>query len=96
MTLRTVAHQAPLFMGFSRQEYWIGLPCPLPEDLPNTGIETSSLVPPALAGRFFTSSATQEAQKSIHVNNNSESWILQCARESWVLPSMCKSSVGPY
>ena len=34
-----VAHQAPLSMGFSRQEYWSGLPCPPPEDLPDSGIE---------------------------------------------------------
>ena len=37
-TLWTVAHQAPLSMGFSRQEYWTGLPCPPPEDLPNPGV----------------------------------------------------------
>jgi len=43
-------------MGFSRQEYWSGLPCPPPGDLPNAGIE-----PPAPAGRFFTTSATWEA-----------------------------------
>ena len=47
----TVAHQTPLSMGFSRQEYWSGLPFPLPGDLPNPGIEPGS---PALAGRFFT------------------------------------------
>ena len=41
-TLRTGAHQAPLSMGFSRQEYWRGLPCPLPRDLPNPGIEPRS------------------------------------------------------
>ena len=35
----TVAHQAPLSMGFSRQEYWSGFPCPPPEDLPNPGIK---------------------------------------------------------
>ena len=39
-TLRTVAHQAPLSMGFSKKEYWSGLPCPPPEDLPNPGMET--------------------------------------------------------
>ena len=39
MTLWTVAHQAPLSMEFSRQEYWSGLPCPSPGDLPNIGIE---------------------------------------------------------
>ena len=41
-TLWTVAHQAPLSMGSSRQEYWSRLPCPSPEDLPNPGIETRS------------------------------------------------------
>ena len=39
----TVAGQAPLSMGFSRQEYWSGLPCPPPGDLPNSGIEPGSL-----------------------------------------------------
>ena len=49
--LWTVAHQAPLSMGFSRQEYWSGLPCPPPRDIPNPGIEPTSLMSPALAGR---------------------------------------------
>ena len=43
-------------MGFSRQEYWSGLPCPAPGDLPDPGIEPTSLTSPALAGRFFTTS----------------------------------------
>ena len=47
-TLWTVAHQAPLSMGFSRQEYWSGLPCPPPGNLPNPGIETASPESPAL------------------------------------------------
>ena len=55
-TLWTVAHQAPLSMGFSRQEYWSGLPCPLPGNLPNSGTEPRSLMSPALARRFFTTS----------------------------------------
>ena len=42
VTLRTVVHQAPLSMGFSRQEYWSGLPCPPPEDLPGPGIKPTS------------------------------------------------------
>ena len=46
--LWTIAHWAPLSMGFSRQEYWSGLPCPSPGDLPNLGIEPTSPVPPAL------------------------------------------------
>ena len=45
VTLRTVARQAPLSMGFSRREYWSGLPCP-PPDLPNPGIEPASLTSP--------------------------------------------------
>ena len=44
----TVAHQAPLSMRFSRQEYWSGLPCPPPGDLPDPGIEPTSPVAPAL------------------------------------------------
>ena len=47
-TLWTVALQAPLFMGFSRQECWSGLPCPPPGDLPDPGIELTSLRSPAL------------------------------------------------
>ena len=43
MNLWTVAHQAPLSMGFSRQEYWSGLPCPPPGDLPDPGIKPMSL-----------------------------------------------------
>ena len=42
VTLWTVAHQSPLSMGFSRQQYWSGLPCPSPGDLPNAGIEPVS------------------------------------------------------
>ena len=57
----TIARQAPLSMGFFRQEYWSGLPCFILGDLPNPGIEPVSLTSPALVGRFFTSSATWEA-----------------------------------
>ena len=59
-TPETVAHQAPLSMGFSRQEYWSGVPFPLPGDLPDPRIEPASLPSPALAGRFFTPSAIWE------------------------------------
>jgi len=50
----TVAHQAPLSMGFSRQESCSGLPSSPPGDLPDPGIKLVSLASPALAGRFFT------------------------------------------
>ena len=52
-TLWTVACQAPLSMGFPRQEYWSGLSCPPPGDLTDPGIESMSLLSPALAGRFL-------------------------------------------
>ena len=47
------SHQAPLSMGFSRQEYWSGLPCPSSRDLPDPGIEPASLTSAAFASRFF-------------------------------------------
>ena len=61
-TLSTTAHQAPLSMEFSRQEYWSGSPCPLPGNLPDPGIKLSSPPSPVLAGRVFTPGATWEAQ----------------------------------
>ena len=62
--LWTVVHQAPLSMGFPRQEYWNGLPFPLPGDLPNPGIEPPSPACSALASSFFT---TEPPGKSICV-----------------------------
>jgi len=58
VTLWTIALQALLSMGFAKQEYWRGFPCPPPGDLPNPGIEPSSLVSPALADQFFTTITT--------------------------------------
>ena len=56
-----LARQAPLTMRFFRQEYWNGLPCPSPGDLPNPAIEPVSLMTPALTGGFFTTNVTWEA-----------------------------------
>jgi len=53
MTPWTVAHQAPLSMGFSRQEYWSGGPFPSPGGLPDPGFKPASLASPPLAGEFF-------------------------------------------
>ena len=53
VTPPTVARQTPLSMGFSRQEYWNGLPFPPPGDLPHLGIKPKSLVSSVLVGRFF-------------------------------------------
>ena len=52
VTPRTVTHQVLLSMGFSRQEYWSGLPCPPPRDLPHTGVEPASLRSLVLEGGF--------------------------------------------
>ena len=60
-TLWTVACQAPLSIGFSRQEYWSGLPCAVPGDLPDQGLNPH-LESPVLAGRLFTTSATWKVQ----------------------------------
>ena len=48
-----ITRQAPLSMGFFKQEYWSGLPFPPPGDLPDPGIELNSLTSPALAGGFL-------------------------------------------
>ena len=57
----TVAHQAPLSMEFSRQEYWSGMLFRSPGDLPTSGIKPTFLVSPALSSWFLTASATWEA-----------------------------------
>ena len=57
-TVLIVACQAPMSLGFSRQEYWKGLPCPPPRNLPDPGIEPESFMSPALAGGFFSTSIT--------------------------------------
>ena len=60
----TVACQAPLSMGFARQEHWSGLPFPPPGDLSNPGIKLVSPVAPALAGRLFTTEPPERFQVS--------------------------------
>ena len=75
-TLRTVALQGPLSMGFLRQEYWSGLPFPSPGDLPNPGIEPTSLMSPALVGGFFTTSAHWEAPAIHCLVNYSKYYLL--------------------
>ena len=61
VTLWTVAHKTTLFMGFSREEYWNGLPCSLPGDLPDPEIKHASHMFSALKVSFFTTSNTWEA-----------------------------------
>ena len=66
MTLWTVALQAPLFMGFSRQEHWSGLPFPSPGNHSHPGFKLASLKCPALPGGFFTTSTTWEALSKVY------------------------------
>ena len=73
---------APLSMGFSRQEYWNGLPCPPLEDLPNPGIEPVSLTSPVLAGGLFTTSTTWGTLSDVYMflnrynrNEQTTSWF---------------------
>ena len=63
----TIARHAPLSMGFSRQECWSELPCPPPGALSNPGTESAS---PALAGGFFTTSATWDASYDIYIHTH--------------------------
>ena len=61
--LCTVACQASLSVGFSRHEYWSGLPCTPPGDLPDSGIEPMPPASPALAGGFFTTEPPKQPMK---------------------------------
>ena len=70
VTRWTVAYHAPQSTGFSKQENWSGLPCPPLGDLPNVGIKPASLMSPALAGEFFTTSATWEALTCLYTQQH--------------------------
>ena len=88
-TLWTIAHQAPPSMGFSREESWSGSPCPPPGDLPRPGIEPSPLASSALAGIFFTTSATLEAPGC----PSNPTWVHSCVRFLG-LPEQCNINWG--
>ena len=66
----TAAHQAPLSMEFSMQEYWNGLPFPTSGDLPNPGIKIASLTSPALTGRFFSTEPLEKPFCSADSSNS--------------------------
>ena len=86
----TVAHQAALSMGFSRQEYWSGLPFPSPGDLPDPGIKPTSLTSPALASGFFTTGTTWEALQDTH------KWPMKICRftTQWIFTIWLQESQG--
>ena len=88
VTPGTVALQAPLPMGFSRQEYWSGLPCSPLGDRPNPGTEPKSLMSPALTGGFFTTSITwsvdclsSNSQLNLESCQNSATPRIKCEAE---------------
>ena len=86
----TVAHQAPLSMGFSRPEYWSGLPCPPPGDRPGPGMEPESLMSPVLAGGFFTTSTIWETVTSFSlVHRHTEGLLLMNTVLTAGLELMC-------
>ena len=83
-TLWTIAHQAPLSMGFPRQEYWSGLPFHFPGDFPDP---ESKPVSPALAGGFFATWATWETHHlvySLKFSNTWKIWLRTFAHIYWV------------
>ena len=80
----TIAHQAPLPMEFSRQEYWSGVPFLTPGDLPNPGVEPASLASPALAGGFFTTSDPREAADGLHYTNKDMTLLRKFFKKKYV------------
>ena len=85
----TAAHQAPLSMGFSKQNYCSGLPFPFPGDLPNPGIEPTSLASPTLAGGFLPISVTWEDQHTSSVQSLSR---VQLFATPWT--AACQASLS--
>ena len=86
----TVARQAPLSMGFPRQEYWSGLPFPSPGDLPSSGTEPTPPVSLAFAGGFLTVKATGEGLRllcmctSISTENKIYCYQRRCLTNDWI------------
>ena len=86
-----IAYQDHLSKGFSSQEYWSKLPYPPPADLPDPGIESASLMSPALAGRSCTTSTTWEAQIHLLCGNDSQAWFKDEDTEVWKLSNVIKA-----
>ena len=91
MTLWTVACQAPLSMGFSRQEYRSELPCLPPQDLPDPQVKPASLMAPALAGRFFTISATWEGPTVMTARSQKQFSLQRRLSLSWHVTKLQKT-----
>ena len=100
VTLWTVAPQALLSLGLSRQEYWSGLPFPSPGDLLDPGIQPASLMSQALAGRFFTTSTTWETQGNPVGSGESEikepqlfSFIYEKHKQNQIFCQGCRKNI---
>ena len=83
-----VDHQVPLSMGFSRQEYWSGLPSPSPGDLPHTRIELTS---PALADRFFTTESPRKPFRYLDLSPN-QRWIQPDKGDEYTVHAVLEAS----
>ena len=91
-----VAHQAPLSMGFARQEYWSGLLLSPPGDLPNPGIEAMPPASPALAGGFFTTMPPGKPKRSFILCQNRNQTVLSptmCGLNSQTLTSLSDRTI---
>ena len=91
----TVDFQAPLSIGFSRQEYWSGLPCLPLEDLPDPRIKTTSLIFPALTDRFFTTRATKFS-RSCNASKNLSQITVCNSENAWKDHNQYHSLVGSF
>ena len=79
-TPQTVARQAPGSMGFSRQEYWGGVPCPPPGDCPNPGMEPASPGFPTMTGMFFTTETRMKPRDNCKSPSSQEDQNIICRK----------------
>ena len=92
----SVACQAPLSMGFSRQQYWSGLSFLPPEDFPIPGIEPESLSSPTLAGGFFTTCDTWEEPKKMYTgSSNHDDGRVRCKLSMFTFSTGSKFPKNP-
>ena len=94
MTLWTVNCWAPLSMGFSRQQYWNGWPCPPPGDLPDPGIKPTFLTSAALARGFFSTSTTWEALPSVQFSSFQSLSRVRLFATPWTVAHQAPPSMG--
>ena len=92
----TVAHQTPLSMEFSKQEYWIGLPCSPPGDLLNPGVKPAFLMSPALAGVFFTTALPGKPWLYKLVNVNGAALVMHLATFDLTRDSLTLSKANTF